>query len=104
MIEIKMNNIKAKLEQIFEFEKELNTLLDEEQYESFKQQQDIFADQLKDFLKKYSQSELNEEITQLKRLENLIQKLKKRADIDAKKLKQQSLQLQQNKKKVNAYK
>ena len=99
-----MNNIKAKLEQIFEFEKELNTLLDEEQYESFKQQQDIFADQLKDFLKKYSQSELNEEITQLKRLENLIQKLKKRADIDAKKLKQQSLQLQQNKKKVNAYK
>lgn len=99
-----MNNIKAKLEQIFEFEKELNTLLDEEQYESFKQQQGIFAVQLKEFLKKYSQSELNEEIAQLKRLENLIQKLKNRADLDAKKLKQQSLQLRQNKKKVNAYK
>jgi len=99
-----MNNIKAKLEQIFEFEKELNTLLDEEEYESFKQQQDVFADQLKDFLKKYSQSELNEEITQLKRLENLIQKLQYRADVDAKKLKQQSLLLQQNKKKVKAYK
>jgi len=99
-----MNNIKAKLEQIFEFEKELNILLDEEDYESFKQQQDLFADQLKDFLKKYSQAELNEEITQLKRLEDLVHKLQNRADIDAKKLKQQSLQLQRNKKKVNAYK
>ena len=99
-----MNNIKAKLEQIFEFEKKLNTLLDEEEYESFKQQQDLFADQLKDFLKKYSQAELNEEITQLKRLEGLVHKLQNRADIDAKKLKQQSLQLQRNKKKVNAYK
>ena len=99
-----MNNIKAKLEQIFEFEKELNILLDEEDYESFKQQQDLFADQLKDFLKKYSQTELNEEITQLKRLDDLVQKLRERADIDAKKLKAQSLKMQRNKSKINAYK
>ena len=99
-----MNNIKAKLEQIFEFEKELNILLDEEDYESFKQQQDLFADQLKDFLKKYSQAELNEEITQLKRLDDLVQKLRERADIDAKKLKAQSLKMQRNKSKINAYK
>jgi len=99
-----MNNIKAKLEQIFEFEKELNILLDEEDYESFKQQQDLFGDQLKDFLKKYSQAELNEEITQLKRLDDLVQKLRERADIDAKKLKAQSLKMQRNKSKINAYK
>ena len=49
-----MNNIRAKLEQIFEFEKELNHLLDEEKYESFQQQQELFGDQLKDFLNKYS--------------------------------------------------
>lgn len=99
-----MNNIKAKLEQIFEFEKELNILLDEEDYESFKQQQDLFGDQLKDFLKKYSQAELNEEITQLKRLDDLVEKLRERADIDAKKLKAQSLKMQRNKSKINAYK
>jgi len=99
-----MNNIKAKLEQIFEFEKELNILLDEEDYESFKQQQDLFGDQLKDFLKKYSQAELNEEITELKRLDDLVQKLRERADIDAKKLKAQSLKMQRNKSKINAYK
>ncbi|TEW51608.1 hypothetical protein [Psychromonas algicola] len=99
-----MNNIKAKLEQIFEFEKELNILLDEEDYESFKQQQDLFAAQLKDFLKKYSQAELNEEITQLKRLDDLVEKLRERADIDAKKLKAQSLKMQRNKSKINAYK
>ena len=99
-----MNNIKAKLEQIFEFEKELNILLDKEDYESFKQQQDLFGDQLKDFLKKYSQAELNEEITQLKRLDDLVQKLRERADIDAKKLKAQSLKMQRNKSKINAYK
>ena len=99
-----MNNIKAKLEQIFEFEKDLNVLLDEEKYELFQQQQDIFSKQLKDFLKKHSQYELNEEIQQLKRLEGLVQKLQERANIDAKKLKEQSLKMQRNKSKINAYK
>ena len=98
-----MNNIRAKLEQIFEFERELNTLLDEENYDLFRQQQDLFGDQLKDFLSKYSQDELNEEIKQLKRLENLVQKLQERADIDTKKLKELSLKMQRNKKKINAY-
>ena len=99
-----MNNIKAKLEQIFEFEKDLNVLLDEEKYELFQQQQDIFSKQLKDFLKKHSQYELNEEIQQLKRLEGLVQKLQERANIDTKKLKEQSLKMQRNKSKINAYK
>lgn len=98
-----MNNIRAKLEQIFEFERELNILLDEENYDLFRQQQDLFGDQLKDFLSKYSQDELNEEIKQLKRLENLVQKLQERADIDTKKLKELSLKMQRNKKKINAY-
>lgn len=103
-VETQMNNIKAKLEQIFEFEKELNILLDEENYSSFQQQQELFGDQLKDFLNKYSQHELNEEIKQLKRLEGLVQDLQKRANIDTQKLKGLSLQMQRNKKKINAYK
>lgn len=99
-----MNNIKAKFEQFFEFEKDLNILLDEENYEEFQEQQALFASQLKDFLAKYSQEELNNEIEQLKRLDDLIQKLQARAKIDSQKLKEQSLLMQRNKKKVNAYK
>jgi len=99
-----MDNVKVKLEQIFEFEKKLNVLLDEEEYELFQQQQELFSEQLKKFLKEYTQDELNEEILQLKRLEELVQKLHERADNDTKKLKAQSLTMQRNKNKINAYK
>jgi superfamily II RNA helicase len=99
-----MTNIKAKLEQLFEFEKELNMLLDTQHYESFQQQQALFGDQLKDFILAYSQQELNDEIAQLKRLEKSVQKLQERANIDTQKLKQQSLLMQRNKKKIKAYK
>jgi len=99
-----MTNIKAKLEQIFEFITQLNLLLDEEEYESFQQQQELFGDQLKDFIHRYSEEQLNTVIEPLKRLQHQIQLLQDRSDTESKKLKEKSLLMQRNKKKINAYK
>lgn len=99
-----MTNTQAKLEILFEFEKKLNQLLDEEEYELFLQQQNLFGDQLKNFLNNHSEGELVSVIEHLKRLKSMVESLQQRADIYTKQLKQKSLQLQRNKKKIQAYK
>jgi len=99
-----MTNIQAKLERIFEFEKKLNALLDEEEYEQFLQQQELLGDLIKDFLKKHSETELNEVIDQLKRLQQIIHSLQERSSSCSQQLKEKSLLLQRNKNKINAYK
>lgn len=99
-----MTNIHAKLEVLFEFEKKLSLLLAEEEYEKFKQQQDLFSDQIKDLLSKHSENELNNFIEELKKLQNKVQLLQQQADACYLSLKNKSLLLQRNKSKINAYK
>lgn len=99
-----MTYTQAKLDRIFEYVNKLNVILDEQEYEQFVQQQDLFSDLLKDFLKKHSQEELNSVIEHLKRLQQAVNLLQERSSNESKQLKQKSLALQRNKNKVNAYK
>jgi len=99
-----MTNINAKLEVLFEFEKKLNLLIVEEEYEEFRQQQDLFGDLLKDFLTKHTENELLTVIEPLKTLKKKISTLQEKADSSFKTLKDKSLALQRNKKKIKAYK
>jgi gas vesicle protein len=99
-----MTNIKAKLEMLFERHQKLEQLLNEEKYASFFKQQMLFGDQVKDCLNSYSEEQLLSVIDQLKELKKRVKALKDRADICTKELKDKSLQLQRNKKKINAYK
>jgi len=99
-----MTRIHAKLEQLFEFDKKLNQLLDEEQYELFQQQQDLFSDLLKDFLNRHSEDELNSVLAQLKSLRSSVKLLQERTIVSSKQLKEKSLLLQRNKNKIKAYK
>ncbi|WP_298940553.1 hypothetical protein [uncultured Psychromonas sp.] len=99
-----MTNIQAKIDILFEFNKKLNQLLDEEEYADFLQQQNLFGDQVKDCLNSYSEEELLTVIESLKRLKVMVKELQNRADQCTKQLKEKSLTLQRNKKKIKAYK
>ena len=99
-----MTNIKAQLELLFEFEKKLNLLLDEEQYELFQQQQDLFTDQIKNLLDNNSESDLSAVITELKLLESKIEALQTRSTSYFEQLKEKSLLQKRNKNKIKAYK
>jgi len=99
-----MTNTQTKLERLFTFEKELNQLLDEEQYTLFEQQQALFGDLLKDFLNTHSKDELTSMLEQLKDLQKMVKLLQERAKSHSKQLKEKSLQLQRNKNNIKAYK
>lgn len=99
-----MTNIQAKIDMLFEFDKKLNQLLDEEEHTLFLQQQNLFGDQVKDCLNSYSEDQLLTVMSELKRLKIMVKKLQDRADHCTKQLKGKSLTLQRNKKKINAYK
>jgi hypothetical protein len=99
-----MTNIQAQLEQLFELEKALNILLDNEEYKQFQQQQELFSDKIKHVLNSQSQQDLNDNIEQLKKLKKSVESLQQRADVEFKELKDKSLLLQRNKKKIKAYK
>jgi len=94
----------AQFEQLFELEKQLNILLDEEQYEEFLEQQEQFSSKIKYLLDNSSEEEMGTVIQQLKRLKNSVQLLQERSDIFFKELKEKSLLMRRNKKKINAYK
>lgn len=99
-----MTNTKAQLELLFEFEKKLNLLLDEKQYELFQQQQDLFTNQIKNLLDNSSQSSLSAVIKELKLLESKIGALQARSAIYFEQLKEKSLLQKRNKNKIKAYK
>ena len=101
---IKMTNTKAQLELLFEFEKKLNLLLDEEQYELFQQQQDLFTDQIKNLLDNNSENSLSAVIKELKLLESKIEALQTRSASYFEQLKEKSLLQKRNKNKIKAYK
>lgn len=99
-----MTNIQAQLEQLLELNLKLNNLLDDEEWELFQQQQEIFSDKIKYLLDSSSEQELGKIIEQLKLLESNVQLLQQRADVYFKQLKEKSLLLQRNKSKIKAYK
>ena len=99
-----MTNIQAQLEQLFEFEKELNNLLDDEEYKQFQQQQELFSDKIKHVLNSQPQQILSDNIAHLKKLKNSVELLQQRADTEFNQLKDKSLSLQRNKNKIKAYK
>jgi len=99
-----MNEVKATFEQFFAFEKVLNLLLDEEDFDAFTEQQNVFQTQLKDFISRCSEQELNEQLPLLEQLEKQVEQLHQRAKVSTNQLKDKSLALQRNKKKLNAYK
>lgn len=99
-----MTNTQAQLELLFEFDKKLNQLLDEEEYDLFLQQQGLFGEQVKNFLNSHSENELVNVIEHLKRLKIMVESLQQRANTYTKRLKEKSLKLQRNKNKIKAYK
>jgi len=99
-----MNEINATFEQFFIFEKALNALLDDENFDAFSEQQAHFQNQLEAFLKGCSAQQLEQQVVHIERLASLVEQLHQRAERETKKLKDQSLALQRNKKKINAYK
>lgn len=99
-----MTNIKAQLELLFESEKKLNLLLDNEEYESFQQQQDLFSAQIRATLDNHSQESLSSVIEELKLLESKVGVLQNRSATHFEQLKEKSLLQKRNKNKINAYK
>ncbi|PKG39896.1 hypothetical protein [Psychromonas sp. Urea-02u-13] len=99
-----MNTTQAQLERLFELEKELNILLDEERYEEFLPQQDQFSAQIKYLLDNSPEEEMLRVISQLQRLENAVELLQQRSNVYFLQLKEKSLLQRRNKSKIKAYK
>ena len=98
-----MTIIQARLERLLEFMKKLKQLLAEEKYAQFHQQQALFGDLLRDFLKKHSSDELVTVVDSLNRLKSEGDLLQESAANHFQHLKDQSLALQRNKKSIKAY-
>ncbi|MCG6202441.1 hypothetical protein [Psychromonas antarctica] len=96
--------IEQQLDELFKLEQQLTTFLDEEKYELFQQQQDIFSDKIKTLLDRNSAETLNTVIEQLKILETNIATLQNKSKQYFKQLKEQSLLQKRNKSKIKAYK
>ncbi|GLS89416.1 hypothetical protein GCM10007916_04830 [Psychromonas marina] len=99
-----MTNSQAQLEQLFELEKQLHTLLDDELYSQFQQQQVLFSDKINHLLDSQPEAQLIDNLEQLKKLDHAVQSLQMRADDCFKSLKEKSLLMQRNKNKIKAYK
>ena len=80
-------DIKEQLNNLFKLEKTLSSLLDNEEYETFQQQQDIFSDQIKALLDNNQPEVLSTVIEQLKQLEATVEQLQERSEVYYQKLK-----------------
>ena len=98
-----MTNIQAQLEQLFEFIKHLNTLLDNEEYEQFQEQQNALTEKIKALLDNNSEAGLTTVVSQLKQLESNIDQLQERSAVYFQQLKEKSLLQRRNKSKIKAY-
>ncbi|WP_028862516.1 hypothetical protein [Psychromonas aquimarina] len=96
--------VELQLDALFDFEQQLQALLDDEQYELFQQQQDLFSDQIKALLDTNSSEDLSRVVTQLKLLEEKIAELQIKSDTCYQQLKEKSLLQKRNKSKIKAYK
>lgn len=98
------SNIESQLIKLFKFEKQLHLLLENEQYEQFQQQQDLFSEQISTLLDSNSAATLNRVIDKLKQLEANIAILQSKSENCFKQLKEKSLLQRRNKNKISAYK
>ncbi|WP_019613203.1 hypothetical protein [Psychromonas ossibalaenae] len=96
--------VELQLDALFDFEQQLQALLDGEQYELFQQQQDLFSDQIKALLDTNSSEDLAVVVEQLKILEAKIAALQIKSDTCYQQLKEKSLLQKRNKSKIKAYK
>lgn len=96
--------IVLQLEELFEFEKQLTALLENEQYEQFQQQQAIFSAQIRTVLDSNSPETLASVINELKQLDACLTALQNKSEKCCQQLKQKSLLQKRNKNKLNAYK
>lgn len=96
--------IELQLDALFAFELQLQVLLDEEKYELFQQQQDIFSAQISSLLSNNSSEELSTVVEKLKVLETKISALQLKASRCYQQLKEKSLLQKRNKDKIKAYK
>lgn len=95
--------IELQLDELFKFEKQLHILLENEQYEKFQQQQDLFSDQIKALLDNNSAATLNRVVDKLKQLQTNIAILQHKSNASFKELKEQYLLQKRNKSKIKAY-
>jgi len=96
--------ITLQLEALIKLEQQLTALLENEQYEQFQQQQDIFTAQIRDVLDSNSPETLATVINELKQLDASITLLQNKSEKYCQQLKQKSLLQKRNKNKLNAYK
>jgi len=96
--------IVLQLEELFKSEQQLTALLENEQYEQFQQQQDIFTAQIRKLLDSNSPETLATVINELKQLDTSITVLQNKSEKCCQQLKQKSLLQKRNKNKINAYK
>lgn len=101
---MKNRQIILQLDELFKLEKQLTALLENEQYEQFQQQQDIFTAQIRELLDSNSPETLASVINELKQLDTSISILQNKSELCCQLLKQKSLLQKRNKNKINAYK
>ena len=97
-------DIDSQLRQLFTAERELNKLLENEEFEHFQQRQITFSDQVNTLINTNSQDVLGAVIEDLKRLEKAVIKLQSHSDDCYQQLKEKSLLQHRNKSKLKAYK
>jgi len=97
-------SLELQLNTILAFELKLQTLLDEEKYQLFQQQQDIFSTQVISLLTHNSSEELLTIVSKLKVLETRISALQLKSSLCHQKLKEEFLLQKRNKDKIKAYK
>ncbi len=98
------SKIEQQLDELFKLEQQLTTFLDQQEYDLFQQQQDIFSNQIKTLLDSNSAETLSTVIEQLKTLETNIATLQNKSEQHFKQLKEMSLLQKRNKNKLKAYK
>lgn len=101
---MKNRQIILQLDELFKLEKQLTALLENEEYEQFQQQQDIFTAQIRDVLDSNSPETLTTVINELKQLDTSITVLQNKSEECCRQLKEKSLLQKRNKNKLNAYK
>ncbi|RBW47423.1 hypothetical protein DS885_03225 [Psychromonas sp. B3M02] len=99
-----MTDLATGIQTLLDSEQQLHKLLDEQQYEQFLQQQEMFGKQLKACISSLTEAQLISAIAPLNQLQERLDTLQSRAEKVGQDLKEKALILQRNKKKINAYK
>ena len=96
--------IQAQLTKLLEHESQLNTFLDNQEYDLFQEQQNLFSKKIKSILDNSSIESLNTVLEPLKALEIRVIALQRKSELHFNQLKEKSLLQKRNKNKLKAYK